>query len=380
MNETYELLFSLLRASLWGQEFSLPENADMEALKKELADQGVYTLTADVLGKTGDRSSIREAVARINRWHSLMTVQNHALRALETAGIEAVVLKGAAADVYYPKPEYRTMGDIDLLVRLEDFPAACDCLKKAGGTVYNDKPRHLGLAFGDAHIELHQFFTEEGGKPLDELLYAAIPGRSYVKLGGTSFPMLPKKENGIVLLEHLAQHLKDSVGLRQVIDWMLYAGKELNDEYYNAVFAPAIRPLGLEKLALAATKMCQMYLGLGKEITWCAAADENICRGIMEQVMDRGNFGAKDEDSNKAVSVLNMAKNPIRFLGQLQTMGLKNWKAAEKYPVLKPFAWAYQLCRFIKKGLSRKNAFSQLKADKQKADKQEALLADLELN
>lgn len=381
MNPTYEAMLSLLKTALWGEEtfpYALPEDADMAAIKEELENQGVLTLTADVLGRRGDRDAIREAANRLTHWYTMMAEQSAALSMLEGEGIPAVVLKGAAADIYYPKPEYRKLGDIDLLIPPEMFDRAAEAFRQNGYDQYLDKPRHLGFHRGIVRFEVHRFFTEAGEQPLDERLFSAMERRQTGEILGVKFPMLPHLENGLVLLEHMAQHLHGSFGLRQIIDWMLYAKAELSDEAYPE-FAAAAREFGLETLAVSVTRMCQKYLGLTEAITWSLGADDAVCNDLMALVLERGNFGVKDPDSAKAVSVLRMAKNPIKFMGQLQTMGKANWKALETKPYLTPFAWGYQACRFAGRGLGRKNALSQLRSDAKKADAQQALLKRLEL-
>jgi hypothetical protein len=65
---------------------------------------------------------------------------------LRAAGIEWRLLKGAAtAYLLYPDPSQRDIGDVDLLVRPEDFDGATDALAR-GGIVWREYP-----APGDAH-------------------------------------------------------------------------------------------------------------------------------------------------------------------------------------------------------------------------------------
>lgn len=378
MTDTQHTALALLRSALWGAP--MPEIADMAAVKQELSDQAVLTLTADVLGRTGDRDAIREAANRLTHFYAMMEEQSKMLSLLEENSISVVVLKGVAAACLYPKPEYRKLGDIDLLVAPAQFDAAVAAIRAAGYEQYLDKERHLGFSMGLARFELHRHFSIDGGEALDEMLFSAMDRREEGHLTGFAFPMLPPLENGMVLLAHLAQHLKGSAGLRQLVDWMLYCDKYLTDEYYASVFAPMARSLGLETLAITATRLCQLHLGLPSSITWCRHAEKELCEAVLEQIFRRGNFGIKDKESASAVSVLNMAKNPIKFLSQLQTMGCATWSALKKYPFLKPFAWAYQICRFIRRGFARKNPFARLKADKAAADTQYDLLHRLQLD
>lgn len=51
---------------------------------------------------------------------------------LDAAGLPSILLKGQRNATFYPKPEYRTPGDIDLLVGAGTFDKVRECLKKAG--------------------------------------------------------------------------------------------------------------------------------------------------------------------------------------------------------------------------------------------------------
>lgn len=62
--------------------------------------------------------------------------------ALEEAGIDVVVLKGAAtARTFYPDPGWRMFGDVDLLVRTRDWRGACGLLAKFGFERLLPEPR-----------------------------------------------------------------------------------------------------------------------------------------------------------------------------------------------------------------------------------------------
>ena len=43
-----------------------------------------------------------------------------------------VILKGTSAAQYYPHPELRAMGDIDIITRREDFRKSCNMLLENG--------------------------------------------------------------------------------------------------------------------------------------------------------------------------------------------------------------------------------------------------------
>lgn len=364
INETDERMLRLLADVLHGHTPDKIPEGEWPGLFKELHDQTVHFLPAEYIYALGlpakDEGSYLKVVLRNRQlFHRLMKEQKRVFDLLDAEGIPAVVLKGAAAAVNYARPENRCMGDIDILVLPQDFGRARDILLGAGCHPLEgpDDPRHTGmLTESGAKIELHRYFSssdnDEQNAALDEMLYQAVPSRVSAKLCGYPLYMLPPKENGLVLLGHINQHLSVGLGLRQIIDWMEYVEKHLDDEAWDNGFAEAAERIGMKRLAMLTTAMCRKYLGLKKDIHWCSY--EPACDELMEYILSRGNFGSKLNRSFteiKTITVLSNFRNPLQGLRHAQKRGLINWKACQRHPWLRPFAWCYQLVRWPVKGI-----------------------------
>lgn len=171
-------------------------------------------------------------------------------------------------------------------------------------------------------------------------------------------------QNGIVLLLHIVKHLKSGLGLRQIIDWMMYVDKKLHDDDWYGKMQPVLHNTEYEKLAKTVTRMCQIYLGLQQDsITWCRDVNDNICKKLMAYIMEQGNFGRKINEQDKGVKIVGEFHNPIQFLYLLQERGEKNWMLLKKYPIFRRFAWFYMGCRYIRKGFQRKSPVKMLISD-----------------
>lgn len=294
-----------------------------------------------------------EAYNNVFRYYHSSKTQEEILAAYKTNTIPVVVLKGTSAAQYYPKPQLRTVGDIDLLVKSEDYERAIQCLLAIGciettGQAELERGRHRSFQYGQGYqtvlIELHRYFSfnvdAEFGGVLDKLLFSSFPDTGNV---------FPADENGLVLLSHIRQHLECGIGFRQIIDWMMFVRKHLHNEQWFASFQKKAQVTGLEKLAAVVTKMCQKYLGLECDnITWCQSADDEICEQLMQYVFDCGNFGRSREFLfSGGASRIPSVKHPIQFLKHLQTHGEKNWSLLRKHSWLKPFAWIYQSFRYL---------------------------------
>ena len=110
--------------------------------------------------------------------------------------------------------------------------------------------------------------------------------------------------NGLVLLEHIGQHMMAGLGLRQVIDWMMFVNTALHDEEWST-FQEMAQAAGLETLAKVATKMCVRYFGLTGSFEWCMDADDAVVDEILDYLFASGNFGSKKRDEGKVSIVEN---------------------------------------------------------------------------
>lgn len=390
MRQQDHLVWKLLQAGLYDRPLPFKDGSAWEEIFTELRSQSVALLPADRIRELPLTSRQKKeysyfAAQQIACWNRIMFCQQELVLALRDASVPAAVLKGAAAAMYYPKPWYRSMGDIDLIVGPGDFDRASEILEQKGcrpeDSHNGEYQRHVSFERNGMHIELHRFFSTkryvEDPSYLDEKIYKALSFPVWEKTGTYTFPVLPQLENGLVLLQHISQHLETGLGLRQILDWMLYVESCLPDGTWNRTFGKEAERIGLKTLALVTTRMCQMYLGLSSDITWCREAREDICRELMTYVMNQGNFGRKDLVSSRTVAILYYMKQPFSLLQLAQRNGCKNWRILKKHPFLKPFAWLYQLGRWARKGTRRTHAVKGLREDMKKAARQDAFLDEL---
>jgi hypothetical protein len=109
----------------------------LTGLAMAAADAGALRLTAEQAGDLSGRHAEAMAMA--------LTIERELLHvgaALREAGVEAIVLKGpAVAHSAYPDPSWRPFGDLDLLVRTEDWRRACAALERSGRRRRLPEPR-----------------------------------------------------------------------------------------------------------------------------------------------------------------------------------------------------------------------------------------------
>ena len=352
LDKKYLVVLDLIKASLWGN--AIPDEINWEVFE-EMNKHSITTLPYQIMPQIELATELRQVWKTTNYERIAHNVNCIHAQIFLPITIPYVILKGTEAAKYYPEPKLRALGDIDLLTRHEDFNTAYQQLLDGGYKLQGDEGREAVFHKDGVTIELHRSFAKMNNpihaKYLDDTIINSI----------NSSHVLPDDINGLVLLEHISQHLVNGLGLRQIIDWMLYVDKCLPDTKWPE-FCKLAQNVELEKLAVVTTRMCEIYLGLPHR-EWCFGAEETLCDSLMVYILNCGNFGNKRKsDRDYSESVFVYASGPIKLLKLLQDRGTHNWKAAHNHPVLIPFAWIYQAGRYIKRGLFQKNARREIKA------------------
>ena len=334
-------MLSVIRLSLWNTGSA---SAD-ELIYEEMRKHALIALPANVLSSIKMPAELREKWGKdiyqqIRYYCNYVYLQN----ALPIT-VPYVILKGTSAAQYYPYPKFRSMGDIDIITKRDGYESACRQLIESGFTestslADKERGRHRSFVKNKYTVEVHAFFASmndmDKARYFDDLIINNI-NDSHV---------LPDMVNGLVLIEHINQHIEEGLGLRQIIDWMMFVDKCLPDIKWIE-FEEYAQKSGLKTLAVTITRMCEMYLGLNKHM-WCASADEELCTALMDYILTCGNFGTKISVEQKtAVSRAIELNHPIRLIRELQTRGENNWKAASN-PVIRPLAWMWQGLQFFK--------------------------------
>ena len=367
MNETYTELMKIIRLSLWGQGGAYAD----DQIYQEICAQALSLLPANALSKISMDDSLRKRWKR-EIYRQILCNVNY-LQAQKEIPLQVpyAILKGTSAARYYPNPLYRTLGDIDIMTRHSDYDAACAGLLKGGyrevtGDFEKRKGRHREFVKNGIEIEVHSFYARRNSRDETELLDRLITENM------TSSHDLPDMINGLVLIEHINYHIEGGIGLRHIIDWMMFADQCLTDDKWPE-FQALAQKTGHEKLALIATRMCEIYLGL-PEHQWCAGVDSKICGQFMHYILESGNFGEKKEMYRAAGSRFLTNTRTLRgTLRVLQRRGAENWKFAQKHRFFLPFSWIYQLFRYLFRGINREHGIRKIVEDYKEAKEKNKL-------
>lgn len=347
MEQIKQNVFDVLKACLFTN--APVDLTDWQSVFAEMKEQAVAALPGEWLKKHPIAPEWSKYCSlQQGQWIRVMHAQNQIVDLLETHNVPSVIIKGAAAAMYYPHPTLRSMGDVDVLVKRDDLDKAAEILETNGYKLTHDKDHvehHYNYSKDKISIELHKkmFVVDDKDENLLSLFESGIDHREWKTIANYRIPVLPPVLNGLVLIFHINQHIREGLGIRQIVDWMMYVNSLPPEDHEELV--SILRSTTMERLALVITAMCQMYLGLEASIPGSGDVEEKVCDELMSYIMEKGNFGSKSFQKDRTATFLLFSDNIGNFFKRLQFGGLSRWKAAKKYKILKPFAWIYQLFR-----------------------------------
>lgn len=264
-------------------------------------------------------------------------------RLFSEAGMRCCILKGQGVARFYPEPDRRQCGDIDVWVDgsrgevLDFLRGRC----KVGGVVYHHCDAKL---FEDVPVEVHFTPTWMNDPLLNARLQRWFRAEAQIqfsnRVGEYSAPTAAF--DAVFLSVHIFRHLLDEgVGLRQLMD-LQYVLRALDAEE-AATVGCELKALGLGRFAGAAMWLLGEVFGL-PESAMVAAPDPHRGAFLLDEVMRAGNFGKHDprnrhsRDESRLGALLRKTRRQLRFF----TLAPREVLAA-------PFFKAWQYCwRLVK--------------------------------
>lgn len=238
MDKSRNAFFALLRAGLWEQGVRLQpyEPLDFDALFKMAKKQSVVGLLAAGLEHVEDRKVKKPEVLKFLKRVFSLEGKNQKVRRfiedlmgrLRDAGIYALMVKGQGLAECYERPQWRPVGDVDLLLDEDNYLKAKALLLPMAESVKDEDidKLHIGITIDswlvELHGTLHNGLSSRITRTVDRIQDETIRGRRVRmwRCGETDVP-LPCVDNDIIFVfTHLLQHFfQGGVLLRQVCDW-----------------------------------------------------------------------------------------------------------------------------------------------------------------
>ena len=319
MERHEEVFFSLLRNALWGTPVEIPQGfADWAKVARTAKIQSALGLAGDVmLSDSGIASAMSSDLKTKIKTFMMANIMTHGklnnvlvkvVSELDAAGIPSVLLKGQGLAQYYPKPELRQCGDIDLYVGLQRYADSYDILRPLATEIEDRKAlevgKHYDFFVGKVAVEIHRYSDRYPTSKLDRI-YQEVSleglGKNLVPIqfGGVEV-MTPSDEyNAFYIFSHLFHHfLINGLGTRQLCDWMLFL-RSRSSHIDMQSLNTTLQRLDMLKPWQAFGCVLVKYFGMPAEaFPFYDPSQESKADKIVKRLLDEGNFG-KERDVYK---------------------------------------------------------------------------------
>jgi len=359
LTKSQQVLIKLLKKSLFNFEAEIPTDVDWQEVYDEANFQSVIPLVYDA---TAGIENIPEEVLKKFKSHTvavmfnndkIVKAQGELCELFEKNDIKYAILKGLSIAKDYPKPDLRTLGDVDVLVEKNEYQKVKRFLIKNGYQLINndDNHFHCTLKKSDVVFELHFEMTDFPDKrnvcqDLKRELDNALNDVKDIEFFSLKFVGLGDLYQSLSLLLHMERHLrKDGLGIRQILDWGFFAlnnGDFFENEKINAFY----KEFGLLKLATTIQELfCKCFLNENIE--------NNNADLLLELVLKKGNFGVKnDEDDLLSNRILADRKGlnkifVVRYFRYFKIRSKDTWEVVKRHKWLSNFAIIYLPIRYL---------------------------------
>lgn len=271
-------LFDNLDAHLWSQLFRLMRQNNVVALTAASVNQ---------LGEQVPRSIkmpwLMECEKASSRYRMQADVEQDIKALMQEHGIECLTLKGTRLSRYYPTPECREFGDLDLY--FFDRQADADRLMadEHGVAISNDAHHHTKYVYRGVTVESHYNFvnvhTPRSNRRYEQLLKSLAPSPTFELL---------------FMLRHMAVHFAASrITLRDLTDWHL-ATQQLESSVDWDRVRKATKDFGMAPFADALTTIA--HLRFGHDIPLRFAPENDIAEKVEHDML----FGSPQSEEYAA--------------------------------------------------------------------------------
>lgn len=317
-NNTIEAFFSLVRAGVWSdgkQEIRIDGTTDWNEVYRLATEQSVLGLVLAGL----EYSDLKPPKELLLQWIGevqMIEQRNKAMNVyiaelieeMRSEGIYTLLVKGQGLAQCYNRPNWRSSGDVDLLLSKDNYEKAKAFILPKGVLTEPEEAgkKHLAMQVGQWAVELHGTLrvglSKRVDKMLDNVQHDIFYGgqvRSWMNARTQVF--LPAANEDVVyVFAHILQHFyKGGIGLRQICDWcrLMWTYKDLLN---HKVLESRISEVGLMSEWKAFYNLASRYLGmpdLDSRFMFLDSRFDKKAERIKEFILEVGNFGHNRDNS-----------------------------------------------------------------------------------
>lgn len=338
-------VLTLIRSALTGEVLPLPDGFDPEQAMPVIVKHGVQTMCYDGAVRCGISRELpamqqlfRQYLGQLTRGEKQLAALKKVCDALDSHGFDHLLVKGSLIKAMYPKPEFRPMGDADILIRKKQYAAICPVMEALGFRQTAQGFYDYGWRSLDLYVELHHCLSNPYNTDFNDYLGDGWP-RAQKSERGQYLYEYTAEDHFVYLFVHFTKHYRDGgIGIKHAVDLWVY--RKANPTMDEAYLQAAMESMGLQVFYRNILQMLRVWFEDAPE-------DERSLH-ITGIIFDSGAFGTS-EVIRKAVSLRAANKagsaKKAKWWRMVRILFPKRVDLQRRYPILKkapfllPFLW-----------------------------------------
>lgn len=346
MLASYQVLFSVMKSTLTGVAVDPEKYRGMDVdyqklLKLSMKHQITPMVFQGLYAITGEFEGIEKYYDYTFNLMCHDQAQRNCLQKIQEVfmanGIDYMLLKGSSIKSLYPSPEMRVMGDMDILIKEEQYPQIQKIMPQTGlYEAYESNHELVWKSDDGILVELHKKLIPSYND--DYYAYYSAPWEKAVLQEGSRYAMTAEDEY-IYIFTHMTKHYRDGgIGLRHIIDIWYYrlCHPEMDMQYIRAE---------MDKIGLSTFH--ENILATIR--VWFDGEPETpLSAYITERIIESGAYGLKEKCEMAGAARLSATETSVSAAQRHKLMWLLflpydsmkiKYPVLERVPVLLPFMW-----------------------------------------
>ena len=315
--------------------------------KKHSISHLIYLVASEL---PGDMQPPKELLERIQKQYLYATVADRKQQAelqvlmnkMEEKQLYFLPVKGSDTKQYYPKSEWRTMGDLDILYKDSQHKEMKATMIELGYSDYQSGLKHDHCSKPPViHVELHRALV--AANTMAESYYEDVWSLAQPREGYKYVYQMTLEEQYIYTLVHLLEHFKEGgIGIRFVMDVYVFCQNTSLDRAY---LAEKFSALGMADFVENVEKLAYKWFGCGERSF--SAEELSVLEELEAFIISNGTYG--NRENTRAIAVEKEGR-----LGYVRRVVFPNYKSMKTlYPWLNgkafllPIAWGMRIVRTV---------------------------------
>lgn len=319
-----------------------------------------------------------------------LSVQDDVINTLKQNNIPCTIIKGSTVSVNYREPLARTLGDVDVLVSVDNYDKA---IKILCGDKYEDESSedhkfHYRYTIKGVTVEIHKYVAEYSSEKYGEIITKtmdkALDNIILKRIDEFEFPCLSNEFQAATLLLHTQRHFYENLlPIRMLCDWAMFVSSVETDEWNNKVY-PFVEKMGLGNLCDALVAVCNKYFDINCEEKVKNEIDDKTVEYIILEFLNGGVSKHKNSTSQSHGSSYSQFKakyggvvKPLIMV--INQIAEHDYNLARKSPVFLPLFWIYIPIRYVFRLITGKRKMISFGTFNETAERKEYLIKKLNL-